>query len=243
MLKLLHLNIERDKHHARFTPFINSQNPHVVALQEVLEPDIPRLQASLGLPYVAYAPMLLHPADGNPRISGILLASRYPLGDIRLMPYFGTGDGRNLVDPAQPDAAMAFRFVLLFATIRHAGKGYRIGTTHFVWTPDGEADKHQRTAFATMMELLETENDFVLTGDFNAPRGKEIFTTLAAKYHDNVPPHYLCSLDKSLHRAGNHLPDYMVDGLFTTSGYSAEEVRLHNGVSDHLAITATIKPA
>jgi len=41
-----------------------------------------------------------------------------------------------------------------------------------------------------------------------------------------------------LHRAGP-LP-YMVDGVFSTGEYGVSKVRLHQGVSDHCAITCTI---
>ncbi len=37
------------------------------------------------------------------------------------------------------------------------------------------------------------------------------------------------------------LADKMVDGLFTTPAYRASDVRLQFGVSDHVAIVATIE--
>ncbi len=67
---------------------------------------------------------------------------------------------------------------------------------------------------------------------------------LAPKYKDNIPSHYKTSIDAALHRAGKERPeglaDKMVDGLFTTPGYTAVDVRLQFGVSDHAAIVATI---
>ena len=78
----------------------------------------------------------------------------------------------------------------------------------------------------------------VLCGDFNAPRGGEIFTRLATQSRDNVPSHYVTSIDPKLHRAGPL--QLMVDGLFSTDGYRLSEVVLHNGVSDHCTITAVV---
>jgi endonuclease/exonuclease/phosphatase family metal-dependent hydrolase len=94
------------------------------------------------------------------------------------------------------------------------------------------------------MACLQSEKDFALCGDFNAPRGGEIFTTLASHYTDNIPSKYETSIHVALHRAGSvdgaRLAHLMVDGLFTTSGYAASDVRLEFGVSDHAAIVATI---
>lgn len=245
MLKLLHINIERDKHHARYAPLVGSFRPDVAMMQEVLEDDIPTVQGILGMKHIAYAPLCLHPADGNPRVTGNLLASHAPLNNLREIVYAGNGSGRDYVDPLKQatDPATPIRYPLLTAEINHQGQTYRVATTHFPWTPNGEANDIQRNAITNLLKELSAFPSLILTGDFNAPRGKEIFAKLAEAYRDNIPPHYICSLDKSLHRAGNALPDYMVDGLFTTPDYVAEDVKLHSGVSDHMAVTATIRKA
>lgn len=116
---------------------------------------------------------------------------------------------------------------------------FRIGTTHFTWTPDGEADEVQRTDIESLFAVLEKQGDIIFTGDFNAPRGKEIFSRLAERYHDNVPSEYTTSIDSTLHRAGD-LP-HMVDGIFSTSGYAVQNVRMVCGVSDHCALVAEVR--
>ena len=85
---------------------------------------------------------------------------------------------------------------------------------------------------------MGNQSSFVLTGDFNAPRGGEIFAELASRYKDNIPNHYQSSLDPDLHRVKNL--KLMVDGLFSTPDYNLGEVRLINGVSDHLAVAAKV---
>ncbi len=118
---------------------------------------------------------------------------------------------------------------------------YRLCNTHFLWTPDGSTSDEQRQALSNMFELLENEKEFVLCGDFNAPRGREIFSTLAQKFKDNVPPEYTSSLDPVLHRAAPlHL---MVDGLFSTPGYNVTGVKMVGGVSDHCALVGHISRA
>jgi hypothetical protein len=42
------------------------------------------------------------------------------------------------------------------------GTVFRIGTTHFAWTPDGKADDIQRNDLKTLWECLGLLEDFVL---------------------------------------------------------------------------------
>jgi len=86
--------------------------------------------------------------------------------------------------------------------------------------------------------VLETLGDFVLAGDFNAPRGKEIFSLLAERYTDNIPQKYTSSIDGTLHKAGP-LP-YMIDGIFSTPLYEVVDVEMVCGVSDHCAFKAFV---
>lgn len=136
------------------------------------------------------------------------------------------------------------KYLLAVADVRQGGTSYRIGTTHFIWTPDGQPDEHQRQDLKSLFVALKAQDDMVFCGDFNAPRGGEIFSELAKRYTDNIPQHYTGSIDVSLHRAGQidaeRLGHLMVDGLFTTPGYVATDVRLQFGVSDHAAVVATI---
>ena len=61
---------------------------------------------------------------------------------------------------------------------------------------------------------------------------------LAGRLRDNIPPPVTTSIDGPLHRAGDL--GLMVDGMFTTQGYEAREVRVVDGVSDHCALVATV---
>lgn len=61
----------------------------------------------------------------------------------------------------------------------------------------------------------------------------------AQNLKDNVPETYRTSIDGNIHRAGP-LP-LMVDCLFTTPGYTAADVVLKDGVSDHMAVAGEIR--
>jgi endonuclease/exonuclease/phosphatase family metal-dependent hydrolase len=191
-----------------------------------------------------YAPVGLHPADPPEEgavMTGIALFSREAPLSIREIYYKG--------DRTQAETAPAHRTAteapLLCADMDCDGTTYRVLSTHFTWTPDGSASDEQRVDMRKLLNTLSAEGEFVLCGDFNAPRGGEIFAELASRYTDNIPPQYATSIDVTLHKRGrerpNELSDKMVDGLFTTPGYRARDVELHFGISDHAAVTALIE--
>ncbi len=239
-LSLISLNIERDKHFDRFLPFLKSRNPDVVCFQELLKGDIPRITDALG-GSMFHAPFFLYEQEGERHQWGAGIWSRLPPSATRARQYAGNEDeGLRVFREDDPLQARydAHRDLLLEADIEKDGETYRILTTHFIWTPDGEANDAQRDAATRLLALLEDSGEFVLCGDMNAPRGKEIFSRFASVLTDNIPPKFERSLDPELHRAG-HL-EFMVDALFTTPSYSASNVSLEFGVSDHAAIVATV---
>src|SRR3989344_3677090 len=132
----------------------------------------------------------------------------------------------------------AINKVLLSMVIIKYNNRFTLGTTHFTLSEDGKADENQRRDLEKLLTILNDFEELILCGDFNAPRGEEIFSKISSRYKDNIPLEYETSLDSNLHRAkGLKL---MIDGLFTTPHYQAGNVRLIEGVSDHCAITAKI---
>jgi len=128
--------------------------------------------------------------------------------------------------------------VILETTVLKNQKEYRLINTHFTWTPDGQDTPLQHQDLKNLMQLLQQFPDFILCGDFNAPRGRVIFDAIASKYKDNIPSHITTTIDKNLHRAGDL--QLVVDGLFSTPKYHVESVELFDGLSDHYAISAKI---
>lgn len=234
----LSLNIEGQKHLERVRNFILERRPDVICLQEIQEPDFEQFKKYFGMAGV-YAPMTRFSSNHKlyPNIiSGLAILSKNPIVLSNVYHYSGAGEGLPIW--SKEKIAETNAYIILSAEIDFGKKKYTIAVTHFVWTPDGEADENQRRALPKMFEVLEKNQSFVLCGDFNAPRGREIFSAIAAKYKDNIPPEYDSSLDPDLHRAkGLKL---MVDGLFSTPDYKVEDVKLVCGISDHCAITAKI---
>ncbi len=234
MITLLCLNIEGGMHLERVLPFLKQHSADVVCLQEVFKEDMPKLAAAIGCEghFVA-----MHTKSGVNEFSaeargvqGLAYFTALEHDPITIKFYVGTGTAPEHLHPDDEDRMLAF------TTVRKDGESFTIGTTHFTWTPDGEANDKQRVALAKLLSFAPEE--LVLCGDFNAPRGREIFTKLAEHYTDNLPADVESTLDPKLHRKpGLQLA---VDSIFSTKHYRVSDVQVIDGVSDHKALIGTI---
>jgi endonuclease/exonuclease/phosphatase family metal-dependent hydrolase len=232
-LSLVSLNIEGDRHLDKVLHFLKEHSPDVLCLQEVFEKDFQLFEKAVGSGI--FAPMNF--VHGIAR--GVGIVSRLSMTHTAEIPYVRGDQPVVEFDPATAGTKYSTqRSTLVVADMEYEGVAYRVGTTHFTWTSDGEADDNQRRDLSSLLAALKDEGELVFCGDFNAPRGKEIFAKIAERYTDNIPLRYTTSIDAVLHRKGA-LP-YMVDGLFSTPAYAVSDVTLEFGVSDHAAIVATI---
>ncbi len=245
-LSIASINIERSRHLPRVAAFIVRERPALLCLQELCERDIPFFEALMG-GIMAFAPMAHHPEEGPANVVGVgMLARGGALAKVKAEYYSGsperiqemafvTLEGRRMADP------MSIAEVLLSATFG----GFRIATTHLNVTPLGSSTPYQRESAGKLIKLAQAQaheaGGLLLTGDFNAPRGRATFDLIAEHFIDGVPAHYTSSIDGSLHRAGD-IP-FMVDGLFHTPGYRLENVSLSTGVSDHCALSCRLSRA
>ncbi|MBM3271786.1 endonuclease/exonuclease/phosphatase family protein [Candidatus Kaiserbacteria bacterium] len=229
--------------------FLADNEADVVCVQELRQRDVPLIAGFLGGAQHMFVPMALYPFDDGPDVIGVGIFSRVPM--VRSWARYYNGNPARIVE-MNPRAGVEEKHetiagVLALCDIEKDNATFRIATTHFTWAPDGLPDAFQRTDVAAMLHALDNEGELILCGDFNAPRTNrdgtpgEIFSTIASRYTDNVPAEYTTSIDGAIHRAGQ-LP-YMVDGLFSTPSYAVSDVALHSGVSDHMAITATVSRA
>lgn len=236
-LSLVSINIERDKHFERFMPFLKKRAPDVICFQELFEKDIVRITNELG-GEIRFVPFMKYDT-GEP--IGIGMWTALPFREVIEQQYAGHQEEglRTHSESATPDEKYKLiKDILLVAEIEKEGTTYRIATTHFVWTPDGQANEQQRRASTALLGLLHEIPEYILCGDFNAPRGGEIFERFSSELKDNIPAEYDTSLDPELHRAKGLR--YMVDVLFTTPTYTATNVELVFGISDHAVVSALI---
>lgn len=236
-LSLVSVNIEWDRHLDTVLPFLKEKRADVICVQELLEQDIALFEEACG-PIVVFSPMG-YLQRGTLFAFGCAIFSRFPFSGAGEKYYVGTRDSIRINSEIDDCGTHS----LVHADITKDGVAHRIATTHFTWTKNGESTPDQLANLAVLLKELDSLDEFVMAGDFNAPRGRDTFSALARRYTDNIPAHYETSLDPVLHtKAGRPLP-YMVDGLFTTPGYRANDVSLQFGVSDHAAIVASIEIA
>ena len=246
-LKLISLNIERSKHLDVVVPFLEREQADVVNIQELLQHDVPRIAAATGAVDIVFTPMCRLKFEDPGALYGTGIFSRVPVRERGEQYYVGQA---GVIPESNATELLTYNDeyrAVSWVTVEKDGTVFRVATTHFTWTPDGSASDEQRQDMRNLMQILGTMGEFVLSGDFNAPRGGEMFSLLSSAYTDNIPPQYKTSLDLTLHRAarerGDQLANKMVDGLFATPGYTVSDVRLVDSVSDHMAIVATIQPA
>ena len=240
-LKLVSLNIEKDRHLDRIVPFLSEQMPDVFCAQEVYESSIPVIAEALSGAAYVYAPMTGRPKESPPQMQGVAIFSRLPVKAQSVRYYVGRPDTVPDSDDNDPLTYNASNRMVVLCDIEKEGNLFRIGTTHFTWTPDGEPTDEQRSDMKALLTLFDGAEEFVLAGDFNVSRGGELFGVLAQRYKDNVPPQYTTSIDGNLHRRGQL--NRMVDGIFSTPSYTVSDVEMISGVSDHCALVAQISTA
>lgn len=238
-LTLASLNIDGNKHFDKFIPFFKKADPDVICLQEVFSQDLLLLRKELGME-VIFAPMTMRPyITDDPTslaIMGVAICSKLPLDSVEPIYYFGNSEMVPLY--RYHDETRQHR-PLLFATATKENERFVIATTHFMVTDEAKPTDYQRRDLASVLKITESIPEIIMCGDFNAPRGDEIFDALAKRFTDNIPVEYTTSIDGTIHRKGP-LP-YMVDGLFTSPQYRARNVKLNSGISDHMGITAVIE--
>jgi endonuclease/exonuclease/phosphatase family metal-dependent hydrolase len=237
-LKLLTLNIEHDRHLGRVVDTIASHLPDIVCLQEVFEKDCVRL-AAVGGYQMKYAISTLMPEKSgegvSPRSWGVAVLTRVPV-DNQTVGYYAD-DPRIRIFKEPNDR----RRMVVMTELQHEGRSYKIGTTHFTWSMGGETTEEQRADFERLKQVLQPYPDYVLCGDFNAPRGGELFAKFTDELGliDHLPPHVTTTIDPQFHYAG--ALELAVDTIFATPEYRVTEVEVLEGISDHKGILALVE--
>ncbi len=243
-MKLISVNIEVNKHHDTVLPFLKREKPDVVCIQELLDVDFDFYKKELNMEGVLKAVNYAHysyPDSANGHKHGVAIFSKSisGSGDIH---YYGKNIARSYEDYLSDREVNKISSALVWADIKdEQGKILKFITTHLPVTKEGEVTDYQLEAVDGLLKSLNSFSEFVLCGDTNAVRGREAFDKIAKKYKDNIPAEYQTSIDQNLHRVKGI--QFMVDALFTTPGYKASNIKLIDGVSDHMAVVGEIECA
>lgn len=227
---------------------IKRERPEVICLQEVFEEDFKVFVKKFGMKGV-FAPTVFIDKPGKPGLGkrgifGVAMMSKLP-GKFGSEYYFKRQSQELPRYSGKPNAGHR---TLVWQEIegrrkKEEGRRLIVATTHFTWSKGGKVTGKQRRELNKLIELLVNKvKPDVLCGDFNAPRGGEIWSKLAERMIDNIPQEAKTTLDPKLHYANTNGVELVVDGFFTApkSKVQIKSLRLVGGVSDHLAIAAEL---
>ena len=243
-MKLITLNIEGQKHLTKIKPFLERENADVICLQEA------DLMAEQLLQNLGYQTVLLRNTkqirNGIPYDEGCIIGSKHSFSHKTLYYYSIEAD---LPTYDERNKRFTHNQGCIIAEIEIGSEIFTVGTTHFTWTPDGNTpNEPQITDMNYFLQSVSKLPPHIMCGDFNIPRHQNrLYNELISVYIDQIPDIYKTSLDPNFHRLGTSkdhaimFTDYMVDYIFTQSPYTAENVRLEFGFSDHAAVIADIE--
>ncbi len=244
-MKLISLNVEGPTYVDKVLPFLLSESPDVVCLQEATVEYEAFLRAH-GY-RVVMEPRCIREHNGVSFIDGVMLASRLPMtAEVFCYHDTGTGIEREYFD--EVTGQFNSRRHIVMGTITDGVREYHIGTTHFTWTKNGDIPcQAQQLNMQNFMEIVSGLPPHIMCGDFNIPRRyNQLYDVLTSVYQDNIPTSCTTSLDKLHHRLKDMpekvglLERYMVDYVFSQPPYTVTEVRQVFGVSDHAATVALV---
>lgn len=228
-LKIVSVNVEKDRHKETVKKFLDQESAEVVCLMEVCEADLGYF-AGDKYKHISYIPNV-RLADGG--TAGVAIISELPLNNIEKITY----GGRKILELEKSNKGTHLP-VLILAEINE----YQIGTIHGTWTEGGAVDDDQRQDVASLLDIL-ADRELVLCGDFNIPRGNEMYQELLSRYKDNIPSSVVTTIDPELH-AANKVErgklSLVVDYAWSSPGYRVQNLRLVSGVSDHLGLVFEI---
>ncbi len=230
-MKIISLNIEINKHYSRIFSFFFNESADIILIQDILEADLEFFKDKLQMEFVFIPFAKLKLSEGIKTV-GIATFSKLKIIKTESNYYRGTKDLIQIIESDEPHKMTS---AILTTFIENETKQLVFINTFFNWADGGVPTQAQLIDLGKLLKLIARYRDFVLCGDFNAPRGKEVFDKLASTYKDNIPKDVTSTIDKNLHHAGDL--NIVVDGLFSTR-YLVENVHVVDGVSDHKAIVA-----
>lgn len=233
-LKIVSLNIEYDRHLDRIIPFLKEQQPDVILLQEVLRKDVDILEEATGQKGVFTVQNILSFEHGD-FLFGMLILSGLPI--LKKETIYYSGDDIHLVRMHTGEPEKTTRALSIIEVLK-GDQRYCLVNIHFTWSPKSRPNAVQHQDLKSVLQHLSKIPEFILCGDFNAPRGTAIFDAIASRYKDNIPLNVVTTIDKNLHKAGDL--GIVVDGIFTTPGYQVEAIKVLSDLSDHCALVAEI---
>ena len=241
-MKLISCNIEGDKHfQARLFPFFAKEQADILVLQEVFEVDLEKIKQASGLRNCVFYPQanIILPNIHLP-LKGSWGVAIFANEIIEEEGFYYCGHQHGQLAVFKNGHPELIDRVALRAKVKVNEQLFQLVTVHFTWSGDATVTALQQRDYLILRQFLESFEEIIFCGDLNTPRGGEIFDDLAKKYTDNIPLAVETTIDKNLHKSGKDIR-LVVDSLFTSKEYVAEEVRVVPNTSDHMAVVAEIE--
>lgn len=223
-LKVITLNIECDRHLKKVIPFLKSESPDVVCLQEVFEYTVPTIKKELGLEGYFFPLDFIkdfYESQKN-QMRGILFLTNKCIVDFSHFVYFCDEDIKS-------------NYAASICTLEYKKEKYNVLNTHFIWTADGKQDARQIEAWAKLAKKLKIIKNFAFCGDFNTGRNwNKLFPEFCKVMKDNLPKEITNTLDTKHHRSSRLIR--VVDNIFSSGNHVINNVRIVDDISDHVAI-------
>jgi exonuclease III len=241
-MKIISLNMEGDKHIDKIIKLLEKEKADIVCFSEIFEEDIKFLTPLIDIPYIfaheCYRQSMVK-NNADIKTFGVAIFSK----NITWSNIFYVVGNHNLIPKFQKSANLEEKPHELYVPaitvkIQFNNKEYFITNTHLVVTEKGESTDYSFEQATKLVNYLKEYPEMIICGDFNSPRGGGVFDYFCKFYKDNIPNKYKTSLDQNLHRVKKL--KFMVDVLFSTKNYTVENVKLVDGVSDHMAVIAQI---
>ena len=239
-MKIISCNIEGDNHLERIIPFFHREHPDVICVQEMFQNDVGYFEHALNMSAV-FHPLAIVTQENGVRMAqkgawGIAILSRTPNLHSAIYPYFQPESQPPELNEDDPNSVHR---AILSVDVKVQDQIWRVATTHFTWSPAGNIVDEQLRDFKELSSILDSLQPDALCGDFNTPRGKEIFGTLASRFQDTVPAQVKTTVDQNLHRIpGIQL---VIDSIFIQKNIRLLSSKVVDSVSDHQAIVAEIQ--
>lgn len=242
-LKLITLNIEGDSHISTVSEFLKAQNADIVCFQEIFESDLDYFKELLQTDFVVFAPLMKVLTE--PNMAGLSPKGNWGIAIFSqgkpLISEYQYYAGTRATVPVFDNQPNTNNRAIVSVKIQKDDSIFTIITTHFTWASaaDPAVSKLQIDHLAEMKKLLSGYEDYVLCGDFNAPRGREVYEKISENLVDHMPENVETTIDPNLHRVKNLT--LVVDSIFSTPEYTVKEINIFDGISDHKAIVAKIE--
>ena len=264
ILKILHLNIERDNHIDAVINLLKRKKPDIACFEEAKYKDVEKIAEEFKY-YFAFSPRVVINDNNVIGEEGSVIFSKYPIQETKIERYddkvfkdvpvhtleeIRTKDGKRPVD------RFFDYYALLSISIKSDdNKKITISTTHFPVVdhiiPGLEEHhlggvenlreiEHARLYLKRLVHLIRKLPDPVIfTSDLNNTRGEFFYDKVAQELVDIVPNDVVSTLDPKLHRKSEL--KLVVDTIMTSHQVSVENFEIIEGVSDHKALFALLK--